>query len=98
MDTVTGSCLCGDVAFECKNTFEQFHFCHCQQSQKATGSAHVADLFTDVANIRWLPGKDKIKRYDVPGRTITSAFCESRGSLVPYYQLLALHLLYPLAA
>jgi hypothetical protein len=84
METVSGSCLCGDVQFKCENRFKQFHLCHCIQCQKATGSAHVSNLFTDSENIEWVSGKEKIKRYDVPGRSISSAFCTSCGSPVPY--------------
>ncbi len=84
MNTIKGSCLCGDVSFECENTFSSFHLCHCQQCQKATGSAHVSNLFTNKERITWLSGEDKIKRFDVKGRAITSAFCQECGSPVPY--------------
>jgi len=46
MTHVSGSCLCGQVTFESKDDFQQFHLCHCIQCQKATGSAHAANLFT----------------------------------------------------
>lgn len=84
MNLIIGSCLCGKVSFNCTNSFKQFHLCHCTQCQKATGSAHVANLFTDIENITWLSGKEFVKRYDVPGRSITSAFCGNCGSPVPY--------------
>lgn len=84
MELVPGSCLCGEVKFECENRFNQFHLCHCTQCQKITGSAHVSNLFTDPENISWISGKESIKRYDVPGRTISSSFCGSCGSPVPY--------------
>ncbi len=84
MNKIKGSCLCGEVKYECDNSFEQFHFCHCIQCQKTSGSAHVANLFTDISNITWLAGKDNVKRYDVPGRTLTSSFCSDCGSPVPY--------------
>jgi len=87
MNKITGSCLCGAVKFTCSDSFSQFHFCHCTQCQKATGSAHVANLFTDLNNIDWISGLDKVKRYDVPGRAISSAFCSECGSPVPYASL-----------
>lgn len=82
--TISGSCLCSSIEFECKNHFQQFHLCHCSQCQKASGSAHASNLFTDVDNIVWKKGKSLVSRYDVPGRTITSAFCRKCGSPVPY--------------
>ncbi|WP_232348842.1 GFA family protein [Neptunomonas qingdaonensis] len=51
---------------------------------KTTGSAHVSNLFTAADNIEWITGKDFIKRYDVPGRSISNAFCVNCGSPVPY--------------
>lgn len=84
MKSVSGSCLCGSVQFQCKNSFNQFHFCHCEQCQKITGAAHAANLFTQNDNIEWLSGESSITRYNVPGRSITSAFCSQCGSPVPY--------------
>jgi hypothetical protein len=84
VDIISGSCLCGEVKFESENSFSQFHFCHCSQCQKATGSAHVSNLFTTPDNIKWLSGENNVKRFDVPGRTISSAFCTDCGSPVPY--------------
>jgi hypothetical protein len=84
MNAVTGSCLCGEVKFECDDAFDFFHLCHCTQCQKTTGSAHVSNLFTDNDNISWISGEENILRYDVPGRTLTSAFCGKCGSPVPY--------------
>lgn len=84
MSMVSGSCLCGSVQFECESTFQAFHLCHCEQCQKTTGSAHASNLFTDPANIKWTSGQENIRRYDVPGRSISSAFCMNCGSPVPY--------------
>ena len=84
MKVVSGSCLCGEVTFECENDFQQFHFCHCVQCQKATGSAHASNLFTHKDNIVWLSGLGHIKRFDVPGRSISKAFCTECGSGLPY--------------
>lgn len=81
---IHGSCLCGEVTFECSNQFVQFHLCHCTQCQKATGSAHVSNLFTAISDITWLTGMHLLKRYDVPNRAITSAFCSNCGSPLPY--------------
>ncbi len=87
MDKLSGECLCGKVKFEVENEFDQFHLCHCKQCQRATGSAHASNLFTRVDNINWLAGADSIKRYDVPNRVISNAFCDACGSSLPYLSL-----------
>ncbi len=84
MSTISGSCLCGKVSFESEDDFKKFHLCHCIQCQKATGSAHASNLFTAPKNITWISGLDSVKRFDVPGRAISSAFCNNCGSNVPY--------------
>jgi hypothetical protein len=84
MRKISGSCLCGETRFECGDRFSQFHWCHCSQCRKASGTAHAANLFTDPDNINWLKGQANSRRYDVPGRTITSAFCLYCGSPMPY--------------
>jgi hypothetical protein len=84
MSELSGSCLCGDVTFTCEDSFSQFHMCHCTQCQKISGSAHVSNLFTKPTNITWLTGKDSVSRYDLPGRSISSAFCQQCGSPLPY--------------
>jgi hypothetical protein len=95
MKHIHGSCLCGAITFKCQNSFTEFHFCHCTQCQKTSGSAHVANLFTSPDNIEWLSGKERIIRYDVPGRTISTAFCGTCGSPVPYLSLNGDDLLVP---
>jgi len=84
MSKVSGSCLCGKVTFVSNNNFEQFHLCHCIQCQKTTGSAHASNLFTKPDNITWLSGYESVKRFDVPGRAISKAFCTECGCGVPY--------------
>lgn len=84
MTRISGECLCGTVRFELETDFSAFHLCHCTQCQKATGSAHASNLFTDAANIRWLAGEEQVRRYDVPGRQLTNAFCGTCGAAVPY--------------
>lgn len=84
MSKISGSCLCGEVTYECVNEFEHFHLCHCIQCQKASGSAHVSNLFIQPDKFSWLTGESLVKRYDVPGRTISNAFCNQCGSNLPY--------------
>lgn len=84
MTKISGSCLCGTVRFESDNNFEQFYFCHCIQCQKTTGSAHAANLFTTPKNINWVSGAEFVKRYDVPGRSISKEFCTECGCGLPY--------------
>ena len=84
MNNIAGNCLCGAVGFEVNDDFQQLNICHCKQCQRATGSAHASNLFTDPSNIRWVRGTDYVRRFDVPGRSISNAFCIKCGSGLPY--------------
>jgi hypothetical protein len=84
MPKITGNCLCGEIGFELEDDFHLFNLCHCKQCQRATGSAHASNLFTAPGNIRWTKGEDHVRRYDVPDREISNAFCTNCGSGLPY--------------
>ena len=83
-NTISGSCLCGQVRFSLHNQFSSFHLCHCTQCQKITGSAHASNLFTTVDNIQWLSGIEHILRYDHPTRDFTKVFCTQCGCGLPF--------------
>ncbi len=84
IDKISGGCLCGAITFNVKNEFSQFHFCHCSQCRKISGSSHASNLFAKVDAIEWLSGLDKIKRFDYPSRGFTKAFCSECGCGVPF--------------
>ncbi len=86
-ETLSGSCLCGAVTFTIKNEFDHFQLCHCEQCQKATGTAHASKLFTRPEYISWQSGQDAVVRYDVPGRRISNVFCPQCGARMPWLSL-----------
>ncbi|WP_448555050.1 GFA family protein [Thalassotalea montiporae] len=92
---LTGSCCCGKVSFSLADDFSQFYFCHCQQCQKLTGSAHAANLLTAPENIQWLQGEELLKRYDHPRRSFTKVFCTACGSGLPFLTQSKLFLIVP---
>ncbi|MEO9943671.1 GFA family protein [Paraglaciecola sp.] len=83
-EKITGGCLCGKVTFEVNNSFTRFYFCHCQQCQKITGSAHAANSFTTPDAIKWISGQRLTKQYDDPDRDFTVVFCSECGSGLPF--------------
>lgn len=84
-DAITGSCLCGNVTFAVKRPFSAFRYCHCSRCQKASGSAHAANLLVPQAQFEWRKGEDKVKRYDMPQTERFSVwFCSECGTRVPH--------------
>ena len=84
-ERITGSCLCGAVAFAVNPPFGGFRYCHCSRCRKASGSAHAANLFLPRAQFQWLTGQDKVKRYDhAQSQRFSVWFCSDCGCRVPH--------------
>jgi hypothetical protein len=82
--TLKGSCLCSTVTYEIQPPFLFFRYCHCPRCRKATGSAHVANLFLAPDQFRWVSGTDCVVRYDLPeARSFGTCFCRTCGSPLP---------------
>ncbi len=80
-----GQCLCGSVRFEITGPFKRFMLCHCSRCRRASGSAHVSNLFCKPEGLRWLSGEDRVRRFDLPGaERFGKSFCETCGSPVPH--------------
>ena len=82
---IPGSCLCGAVKFEVSAPFAAFRYCHCSRCQKASGSAHAANIFVPEAQFRWLAGEQSVRRFDLAGtQRFAVAFCPQCGTRVPH--------------
>src|SRR5579862_10034105 len=82
-----GSCLCGEVRFEIKGEFERFYLCHCEYCRKDTGSAHAANLFSSIADLKWIAGADRVRRFNLPATRHSKCFCAICGSALPMMQM-----------
>lgn len=83
--TVSGSCLCNAVRFAIRPPYNAFRYCHCSRCQKASGSAHAANLLVPEAQFEWLAGEDRVKRFDLPGaQRFAVSFCTDCGTRVPH--------------
>lgn len=82
---ITGSCLCGKVAFEVIGTPLKFLYCHCRSCQKSSGSIHAANLAFPEGSVTWTQGEDLIEMFvdtkENPG--FPRCFCKNCGSPVP---------------
>ena len=82
---LTGSCLCGAVAYSTAVEVKDFYFCHCEQCRKVTGSAFAANILARPAEVCWLKGAERVRRFDYPGdRSFTTTFCTVCGSPLPF--------------
>ena len=85
MKPISGSCLCGKVAFEVNGAPLMFLYCHCRSCQKSSGSVHAANLAFPNNSVVWTQGEDHIELFvdthENPG--FPRRFCRSCGSPVP---------------
>jgi len=84
---MTGSCLCGAVAFAIDAAATPIELCHCPRCRKAYGSAFAATFYVRASALRWLRGEQQIAAYDAPIRERPPAyrhvFCRRCGSPLP---------------
>jgi Glutathione-dependent formaldehyde-activating enzyme len=65
-EVLSGSCLCGAVAYKVRAPFLRFAHCHCGRCRKATGTGHASNIYVDPANFEWVAGHEFTKRFDLP--------------------------------
>ena len=84
---MTGSCLCGGVAFELDGPGTAIELCHCSRCRKASGSAFIATFYVHASDFRWTRGEALIRQFDAPIREKPPAyrhvFCATCGSSLP---------------
>ncbi len=84
--TLHGSCLCGAVRYAVSGEIARFTHCHCSRCRKATGTGHATNLIMRPANVRWLQGEDKLRRYKVPeAERFATTFCSECGGPLPRF-------------
>ena len=81
---LTGTCLCGDVAFDFDGPPLRMYNCHCSRCRQAAGSACQSLPRVRRSGYRWLAGSDNIVSYQLPGTRFQCAFCHSCGSRTPW--------------
>lgn len=82
--SLSGSCLCGSIAYEIRGEATQFNHCHCQRCRKATGTGHATNIIVRPDSVEWTSGESLLKRYKVPeAERFASVFCSVCGSYMP---------------
>ena len=78
---LTGSCLCGAVAWEADAPARPIAFCNCRTCRKASGTAFAANMAVPRTSFRWVHGEDALRSYESsPGKV--RRFCGRCGSPV----------------
>ncbi len=79
MLALQGSCLCGQVRYQYDGELPHISMCHCQQCQKAQGTAFVAVAPIEADRFQLLSGAEALREYRAtPGKA--RVFCGNCGS------------------
>jgi len=82
---LTGSCLCGEVAYQIIDDIKVFQYCHCSRCRKFTGSAHAANIIIDPKNFQWLSSEELVGRFELAeAKHFATSFCKKCGSSLPW--------------
>jgi hypothetical protein len=83
-DRITGSCLCGAVAFRTQKPMFMMN-CHCTRCRLSRAAPHATNLFVAHDYFEWLSGETKFRTSKIPeAERFAAAFCEDCGSLTPH--------------
>ena len=78
---LTGSCLCGAVAYEVAAPLERIVHCHCRTCRKTHGAAFASVTAVPREEFRWTRGEEALSAYESsPGKL--RRFCSRCGSHV----------------
>jgi hypothetical protein len=84
---LTGTCLCGKVAFAIDGRTTPIQYCHAARCRKASGSAFAAELAARASALRWLRGEELVTVFEAPllrePPPYRRAFCRICGSPMP---------------
>ncbi len=97
--TLSGSCLCGAVAWEMNGPFDFLGMCQCSLCRKVTGSAFATNLFASLDQFRWVSGEDNRISYAMPPpKKFGTCSCKTCGSRVPRVMAARSRVLIPLGS
>ena len=81
---LSGSCLCGSVAYEISGALIAFYHCHCSRCRKASGTGHASNILLRPDAVQWTAGEKLLQRYKVPeAKRFATVFCSHCGCAMP---------------
>ena len=77
----TGSCLCGDIAWQVDGPLTSIMHCHCSMCRKFHGSTYASFAMADPKDFQWIRGEDKAAEF-ASSDAVTREYCPRCGSAV----------------
>jgi hypothetical protein len=81
---VSGSCLCGDIAFTLEGAAMRYYNCHCSRCRKGRAALYASNAFWSADALRFTRGEERLAFYKVPeAQFFAQVFCQRCGSPMP---------------
>jgi hypothetical protein len=75
----SGSCACGDIAYELRGEIGAAYYCHCSRCRKTSGSAFTSNAVIDPKELFIVRGEDLLASY-LTAQGATRRFCSRCSS------------------
>ena len=83
-DALSGSCLCGRIAYRVTGPAVRMMNCHCSRCRRGRSSAHATNLFYRLDDFEFVRGESDVRTYKVPeAQRFAIAFCSNCGGGAP---------------
>jgi hypothetical protein len=76
---LTGSCACGEVAFEVTAPFDTAGYCHCKRCQRRSGALWSMNAIVPADGFAITRGRERVRSWSPPDEGLPKAFCAECG-------------------
>jgi hypothetical protein len=80
---IHGSCLCGSVRYEIRNSLDRITHCHCSRCRKAHGAAFGTYARVNHADFSFISGEGDVTSYR-SSPDVLRTFCKQCGSTLQF--------------
>ena len=79
-ESLSGTCLCGEIKFSGKTEIKRIANCHCLDCQKITGASFATIIFVNAEEISIVGSAAVYKHISDSGSQLEKHFCRNCGS------------------
>ncbi len=86
MQTLTGKCLCGAIAYQISGPLGPIVNCHCSKCRRWHGAAFRTRCTVQSKDFHWIKGEEHLSKFH-SSKNVIKTFCKICGSnLMSFYE------------
>jgi hypothetical protein len=83
-DTISGSCICGGVAYQVARPPARMRHCHCSRCRKARSAPYATNAVFPPDELSFTRGEDRLTSFKLPdAKFFAQVFCKDCGAAMP---------------